>query len=273
MNNPPAGTFEVEVERNTLQRWSNTIGLANRVSEARVVLSFVVLWQLWELASAEPAATVQGQYLNFWGTGFANPLLWGPGILYIFTGLLDTADGLIARLSNSVSSYGQFLDPFSDKVYFYTVMVWVYVFFHQAAPLAAVSWYLCLVPMIVFDCISTVKHWRNFRSGVKKKKVDEKKGAKVAGKLKFWFQAFAAGSYIATLCPEVAAVGFLQEASNGLLGFFKWTHPHEYLFLAAGLALSCFSMWQRTRESKKNSSTEKPKAVFTRTLSKQVDPV
>ena len=267
MSNSPAGSIPAEIKRNWLQALCKKYGVANRLTEARIVLSFVVLWQLWQLAAAGPAPTALEQFYLFWGTG-VSPHQWGPGILFIFTGLLDTADGQVARWSLSESSYGKFLDPLSDKVFFYAVAVWIFACFHlgvppeamhwfiETAPLVAWNWYLFLIPMFALDCLSTRYHWLDYRAGVKKKKVDKPKGAKLAGRIKFWWQAVALGPFISTLCPWVEAVGFWQEASNFVAGFFITLLPNAWLVLAVALVLSFISHGEKLMERMKKKKSE-----------------
>ncbi|MFN3700188.1 MAG: CDP-diacylglycerol--glycerol-3-phosphate 3-phosphatidyltransferase [Alphaproteobacteria bacterium] len=48
---------------------------------------------------------------------------WGALIIYIFAAITDFLDGYLARAMNSVSAFGTFLDPISDKIFVAVLLV------------------------------------------------------------------------------------------------------------------------------------------------------
>jgi CDP-diacylglycerol--glycerol-3-phosphate 3-phosphatidyltransferase len=78
--------------------------LPNILTMARLALLPVVLWQIW------PPHV--GPRHAFWAA-----------MTYIFAGAFDMIDGYIARRTNQVTAFGQFLDPLADKLFYLVTLV------------------------------------------------------------------------------------------------------------------------------------------------------
>lgn len=228
---------------NGLKAGSRKVGLANRLSELRVVLTAVFIYQLAELA-AHPPPLVSEQYQQFWGSGTFNPWQWGPGKVFIFAGLLDLFDGWIARWSKSESSWGQFIDPFSDKIYFYATTVWIFFFFNQIHP---VSWYTLLAELLMLDLLSTYRYWLAFRKARKSGKVVKSGGSKNGGKLKFCVQILAICPFVSVLCPAVAPDTVWISLSNATIYGLGLSVPYTVWGLAIAVPLAVYGTWQKER--------------------------
>ena len=81
-------------------RWN----LPNLLTLARLALLPVVLWLLWP----EHITPLNG----FWAS-----------IAYIMAGILDIADGALARRTNQVTVLGKFLDPLVDKLFYLVTLI------------------------------------------------------------------------------------------------------------------------------------------------------
>lgn len=78
--------------------------LPNILTMARLALLPLVLWQIWPPHVSPRHA--------FWAA-----------ITYIFAGAFDMIDGYIARRTNQVTAFGQFLDPLADKLFYLVTLV------------------------------------------------------------------------------------------------------------------------------------------------------
>ena len=61
-------------------------------------------------------------YLIWPGIETRETCFWA-GLLYAASGILDIVDGAIARLTNSVTTLGKFLDPLADKVFHLVTLI------------------------------------------------------------------------------------------------------------------------------------------------------
>jgi CDP-diacylglycerol--glycerol-3-phosphate 3-phosphatidyltransferase len=61
-------------------------------------------------------------YLIWPGVETRETCFWA-GIIYAISGILDIVDGAIARLTNSVTTFGKFLDPLADKIFHLVTLV------------------------------------------------------------------------------------------------------------------------------------------------------
>lgn len=80
------------------------MGLANKVTVARLVLTGIYLVLLYNLT----LNSIVNNNLVLWGIVF---------VLFLLIAILDIVDGYLARLYNEVSSFGRMLDPFVDKIF------------------------------------------------------------------------------------------------------------------------------------------------------------
>lgn len=76
----------------------------NILTLARLALLPVVLWLVWP--------PFVGPRHAFWAA-----------MTYIFAGAFDMIDGYIARRTNQVTAFGQFLDPLADKLFYLVTLV------------------------------------------------------------------------------------------------------------------------------------------------------
>lgn len=80
------------------------LNIPNMLTLARLAMLPVVLWLVWP-------PYVQPKHA-FWAA-----------IAYIFAGAFDMVDGYIARRTNQVTAFGQFLDPLADKLFYLGTLV------------------------------------------------------------------------------------------------------------------------------------------------------
>lgn len=122
------------------------------------------------------AITVFRMFLGVYGVYLASfPGHFSRGALIISIAIaLDLADGFIARRINQISRLGEFLDPFVDKVIFYSV---IGVLFTKDV------WIPGFIVLFFCDMISTVLHFS--KSG----------GAVKSGKIKFNLQIITLGLF------------------------------------------------------------------------------
>lgn len=71
-------------------------------------------------------------------------------IVYILAGITDVLDGMIARLTNSTSTFGARLDSVAD-ILFYAVLL-IKILPALAAALPAVIWYMVTIVLLVRAC-------------------------------------------------------------------------------------------------------------------------
>ncbi len=107
-------------------------------------------------------------------------------VLFIFLGLTDLADGILARVLNQGSPIGKVLDPFADKIFIW-IPLWFGIkipdeFFGETAFAFALD--ITLVIVGVWACYQYKEG--NIKAGVI--------GANVGGKLKFTFLCLFVGS-------------------------------------------------------------------------------
>lgn len=140
---------------------SNTVwNIPNRISMARLVLSIVVFILI-------PLS----QY-------------WLALVIFVIAAATDWVDGWWARKFNQVTKLGRILDPFCDKILICGVFILL------AEEMVEFPWYMRITAWMAVIVVGRELLVTAIRSVVEQSGGDF--SAKMAGKLKMWFQCFAA---------------------------------------------------------------------------------
>ena len=98
-----------------------TLNIANIVSLLRLFLVPVILWMILE----------NNLQTAFW--------------IFLFASLTDTIDGFLARRLNIITKFGGIIDPISDKILIFSVLITLSYKNYVAAPLVIV--------IVLRDCV------------------------------------------------------------------------------------------------------------------------
>ncbi len=145
----------------------------NRISMARLVLSLLVF-----------ALVPLGSY-------------WAGLIVFVIAASTDWVDGWWARKYNQVSKLGRILDPFCDKI----LICGVFILLAEA--MVEFPWW-----MRITGWIAVIVVGRELLVTVLRSLIEQSGGdfsAKMAGKLKMWFQCIAAGACLLALALKTSA--------------------------------------------------------------------
>ena len=145
----------------------------NRISMARLVLSLFVF-----------ALIPIGWY-------------WAALIVFVIAASTDWVDGWWARKFNQVSKLGRILDPFCDKI----LICGVFILLAEAT--VGSPWYLRITGWMAVVVIGRELLVTALRGLIEQSGGDF--SAKMAGKLKMWFQCIAAGASLLALAFKVQA--------------------------------------------------------------------
>ena len=140
----------------------------NKISAARLILSFVVF-----------ALIPMQQY-------------WAALIAFVIAAGTDWVDGWYARKYNQATKLGRVLDPFCDKILICGVYILLAVEMHGQFP-----WYVQIA-----GWMAVVVAGRELLVTVLRSMIEGAGGdfsAKMAGKLKMWFQCIAVGACLVAL--------------------------------------------------------------------------
>lgn len=120
---------------------------------------------------------------------------WAAFVLFIIAASTDWVDGWYARKYDLVSKFGRIIDPFCDKI----LICGVFILLAEAM-VVDFPWYLRItgwMAVVVFGRELLVTGLRSL--------IEESGGdfsAKMAGKLKMWFQCIAAGACLLALALQ-----------------------------------------------------------------------
>ncbi len=145
----------------------------NRISMARLVLSLLVF-----------ALVPLGSY-------------WAGLIVFVIAASTDWVDGWWARKYNQVSKLGRILDPFCDKI----LICGVFILLAEA--MVEFPWW-----MRITGWIAVIVVGRELLVTVLRSLIEQSGGdfsAKMAGKLKMWFQCIAAGACLLALALKTSS--------------------------------------------------------------------
>ncbi len=145
----------------------------NRISMARLVLSLLVF-----------ALVPLGWY-------------WAGLIVFVIAASTDWVDGWWARKYNQVSKLGRILDPFCDKI----LICGVFILLAEA--MVEFPWW-----MRITGWIAVIVVGRELLVTVLRSLIEQSGGdfsAKMAGKLKMWFQCIAAGACLLALALKTSS--------------------------------------------------------------------
>jgi CDP-diacylglycerol--glycerol-3-phosphate 3-phosphatidyltransferase len=149
----------------TMNDQSNTVwNVPNRISMARLVLSIVVFVLI--------------------------PLGWyGPAfVIFVIAAATDWVDGWWARKFDQVTKLGRMLDPFCDKI----LICGVFILLAEEMVKFDYPWYMRITAWMAVIVVGRELLVTAIRSVVEQSGGDF--SAKMAGKLKMWFQCIAAGA-------------------------------------------------------------------------------
>jgi CDP-diacylglycerol--glycerol-3-phosphate 3-phosphatidyltransferase len=145
----------------------------NRISMARLMLSLLVF-----------VVVPLGWY-------------WTGLVLFVIAASTDWVDGWWARKYNQVSKLGRILDPFCDKI----LICGVFILLAEA--MVDFPWWMRITGWMAVIVIG-----RELLVTVLRGLIEQGGGdfsAKMAGKLKMWFQCIAAGACLVALAVEIPA--------------------------------------------------------------------
>ena len=159
-----ANQTENPVDSNQNEIWN----VPNKISAARLVLSFVVF------------ALIPLQ------------LYWAALIAFVVAAGTDWVDGWYARKYNQVTKLGRVLDPFCDKILICGVYILLAVEMDDRFP-----WYAQIAGWMAVVIVGRELLVTVLRSMIEGAGGDF--SAKLAGKLKMWFQCIAVGACLVAL--------------------------------------------------------------------------
>lgn len=158
----------------------------NKLSAARLFLSFVVF-----------ALIPLGLY-------------WAALVVFLIAAGTDWIDGWWARKYDQVTQLGRILDPFCDKILICGVFILLAV---AMDPVDVFPWYAKVAGWMAVVVVGRELLVTVIRSLIEGSGGDF--SAKMAGKLKMWFQCIAAGAALVALA--------MNAAGNELPGWLLWT--------------------------------------------------
>lgn len=244
MNYPPAGSVSAVVALNRAQKFAQRVGLANRLSEFRIFLTVVAAYCFYYAALAQTP--------TWWPAGSKSWFVLA-AITFVVAGLLDFVDGRVARWSKSVSAYGKFIDPLSDKVLNYTMLGLICYFFYPS-PLEHRYWYLLLVPMAGLDLYSSVGHFRDFLTALKTGEIKESTGSVRAGQAKMWVQIFAIIPHLLLWWPSQGGAELVLFGYS--VGYSFVAQLFASVCLAVAILLAIWSLWDKHQKKKAEREAE-----------------
>ena len=122
---------------------------------------------------------------------------WAALIVFVIAASTDWVDGWWARKFNQVSKLGRILDPFCDKI----LICGVFILLAEAT--VGSPWYLRITGWMAVVVIGRELLVTALRGLIEQSGGDF--SAKMAGKLKMWFQCIAAGASLLALAFKVQA--------------------------------------------------------------------
>lgn len=145
---------------------------------------------------------------------FTFELYWASLVLFILAAGTDWIDGWWARKYNQVTQLGRILDPFCDKI----LICGIYVLLAVAMSHSELPWYATITGWMAVTVMGREILVTALRGFIEQGGGDF--SAKMAGKLKMWFQCIAAGASILTLA--IIRQGTLPTWLFAVLVFFIW---------------------------------------------------
>ena len=162
-----ANQTENPVDNNQTEIWN----VPNKISAARLVLSFVVF-----------ALIPMQQY-------------WAALIAFVIAAGTDWVDGWYARKYNQVTKLGRVLDPFCDKILICGLYILLAIEMNGRFP-----WYAQIAGWMAVVVVGRELLVTVLRSMIEGAGGDF--SAKLAGKLKMWFQCIAVGACLVALALQ-----------------------------------------------------------------------
>jgi CDP-diacylglycerol--glycerol-3-phosphate 3-phosphatidyltransferase len=145
--------------------------------------------QVWNVPNRITAARLGLSVVVFALIAFE--FYWSSLVVFVLAAATDWIDGWYARKFNLVTKLGRVLDPFCDKI----LICGTFIFL--AVAMRDFPWYLRIA-----DWMAVVVVGRELLVTLLRSMVEQSGGdfsAKMAGKLKMWFQCVAAGSSLVAL--------------------------------------------------------------------------
>lgn len=139
-------------------------------------------------------------------------LYWAALIVFVVAAGTDWIDGWYARKYNLVTKLGRILDPFCDKVLICGAYILIAI---EMAP--KFPWYISIAGWMAVVVVGRELLVTVLRSMIEGAGGDF--SAKMAGKLKMWFQCIAVGACIVALALDDRS----QDASAVLPAWLWWT--------------------------------------------------
>ncbi len=158
----------------------------NKISAARLLLSFILF------------ALIPLQFY------------WASLVLFVVAASTDWVDGWYARKHNQVTQLGRILDPFCDKILICGAYILIAVEMAHLFP-----WYA-----MIAGWMAVVVVGRELLVTVLRSLIEGAGGdfsARMAGKLKMWFQCFAVGACLIALAMKDGDV------TNSIPPWLNWT--------------------------------------------------
>lgn len=160
---------------------------------------------------------------------------WAALVAFVIAAGTDWIDGWWARKYDQVTKLGRILDPFCDKILICGTFILI------AVAMREFPWYAAITGWMAVVVVGREMLVTGLRSFIEQSGGDF--SAKMAGKLKMWFQCIAAGACLAALAcaTDVSEAGF---TTVDLTRIPAWLNGTTIVFVWLALLSTVWSGWQ-----------------------------